>query len=46
LKARVQEKKSDAARVGHLSLTIGGNPLFDQDGSVSLKGRMGSTLHY
>jgi hypothetical protein len=37
LKAKVQGKKSDAAAVGRLSLTIWGEPLFEQDGSVSFK---------
>ncbi len=37
LKARVQGKKSDAAKIGRLSLTIWGEPLFEQDGSVSFK---------
>jgi hypothetical protein len=37
LKARVQGKKSDAVKAGHLSLTIWGDPLFEQDGSVSFK---------
>ena len=37
LKARVQGKKSDAAKAGRLSVTIWGDPLFDQDGSVSFK---------
>ncbi len=37
LKARVQGKKSDAAKEGRLSVTIWGDPLFEQDGSVSFK---------
>jgi len=37
LKERVQGKKSDATKTGRLSVTIWGDPLFEQDGSVLFK---------
>ena len=37
IKARVQGKRSDSVKAGRLSITIWGDPLFEQDGSVYFK---------